>query len=851
MTLREAAEKDPDAVLAALNVTPLGLSTTDVSERRVRFGPNSLGQRTVRVSTVLASQIRNPLLILLGITAIVSSLLGERADAYIILGIVGLSVGLGFFNEYRSARAMADLMRRVRHSANVLRDGKEASCDVAALVPGDVVRIGIGDVVPADLRLIRSDALECDEAVLTGESGPVAKDPQSVSTGVLSELRCCALMGTTVKAGMGTGVVVATGRATAFGRIAAKLAQHPPETAFQLGLRRFSGLLVRVTAVLTVSIFVVNAALHHPLLDSLLFSLAIAVGLTPQLLPAIVTVSLATGAERLAKKCVVVKRLVSIEDLGNVEVLFTDKTGTLTEGVVAFHRALDSAGRESAGVFRLGLACSGAVSALDAALQDEATKRNIQSGFTIVSTAPFDYERKRMSVLARDAAGRRRIVVKGSPESIFAACADVSAAAREVADRLFRAGERVVAVATRACESGTVTAADERDLVLLGFLTFADPVKRDAAESIERLRRLGIDVKIVTGDNGLVAAKVCSELGISITGMLEGSSIDALDDAELSHRIATTTVFARVTPEQKSRIITLQRRLGSDVGFLGDGVNDAIALHDSDVGISVDSATDVAKDAADIILLQKDLAILADGVVEGRRIFANTIKYVLMGTSSNFGNMFSAAGASLFLPFLPMTAPQILLNNLLYDAGEMTIPTDNVDDDQLFRPARWDIAFVRRFMLIFGPISSIFDFMTFGMMLWVFQASAALFQSGWFVESLLTQTLIIFAIRTKRVPFFRSRPSWPLTLTSLAIVGIGMALPYTGAGRLFGFVPLPPAFFAILIGMIACYLLLVEAGKWYFFGPRRTHPADAERLTRRRRLQRLASRWMHVPGIGA
>ncbi len=863
MTLREAAAAPCSVVFGALNSSASGLSALEAGRRKAAVGPNSFGERRVRMAAVLGRQLRNPLLILLIVTALASLALGQHADAYIIIGIIALSVGLGFFNEYRSELAMADLARRVHHRTLVFRDGNAASIDVIDLVPGDVVRITVGDIVPADLRLCEVNDLQCDQAVLTGESLPAEKsaEPDDART-PLTEALSCAFMGTTVRSGTATGVVVATGRLTLFGAIAARLAEHPPETAFQLGLHRFSGLLVRVTVMLTVSIFVINAALHHPLLESLLFALAIAIGLTPQLLPAIVTLSLATGADRLAKRSVIVKRLVSIEDLGNIDVLFTDKTGTLTQGAIAFRAAIDCDGRPSEDVLRLGLACTDVIlgkegvaggSALDVALcEGSPTFDPRGSGFERLAEAPFDYERKRTSVLLRDSAGKKVLVTKGAPESVISQCVATPEPARAVLDELFAAGERVLAIATRDnFEGGGVRAQDEHDLQLRGFLAFADPVKSDAAESLARLRRLGIEVRIVSGDNERVAAKVCESLGLEVDGILNGAAIDALSEPELEAALPATTIFARVTPDQKSRIITAQRRLGKDVGFLGDGVNDAVALHYADVGISVDSGTDVAKDAADIVLLDKDLGILADGVVEGRRIFANTIKYVLMGTSSNFGNMFSAAGASLFLSFLPMTAPQILLNNLLYDVSEMTIPTDNVDEELLRKPTHWDIGFVRRFMLVFGPISSVFDFITFGVMLFVFHAHAALFQSGWFVESLLTQTLIVFAIRTRRIPFFRSRPSAALASTSIGVVVAGLVLPFTPLAKLFGFVPLPTGFLALLCAMIVVYLGLVEIGKWFFFHPPKRLEPTPEVQKRRLRLGRLASRWIRggVPRV--
>jgi Mg2+-importing ATPase len=770
-----------------------------------------------------------------------------------------LSVALGFLNEYRAERAVEALHSRIRHTAVTLRDGRAVDIDVTHLVPGDVVRLDVGDVVPADLRLLDATALECDEAVLTGEATPAAKQvapPASIESPLA--LPTCAFMGTVVRNGDGWGVVVQTGGQTVFGRIAARLGERQVETAFQQGLRDFSGLLVQVTAVLTISIFVINAVLQRPILESALFSLAIAVGLTPQLLPAIVTVSLSTGARRLARKSVVVKRLVSIEDLGNIEVLFTDKTGTLTEGHITFNDAIDIHGEPSAAVLRLGLLCNAAVvqtgvivggNPLDRALWEaEAARATDLAGFSRLAESPFDYDRRLMSVLVRDASGQQTLISKGAPESLLSRCRAVSKDVTAMLDARFQAGRRVVAVATReGTGMSAVTPDDERDLEFAGLLLFDDRPKDDAAESLARLNRLGIEVKIVTGDNDQVALSLCRDLGLAVAGTLTGGEIEAMDDAALAAALPNTTIFARVTPEQKSRIIHAQRALGADVAFLGDGVNDAVALHDADVGISVDSATDVAKDAADIVLMAKDLGILADGVVEGRRIFSNTIKYVLMGTSSNFGNMFSAAGASLVLSFLPMLPPQILLNNLLYDLSEMTIPTDNVDEELLQRPAHWDMAFIRRFMFVFGSISSLYDFLTFAVMLWVFNAGEELFHSAWFVESLATQTLVIFVIRTRRVPFLRSRPSLPLAVTSIACVVVALVLPFSPLADVLGFVTLPVGFLAILVAMVVTYLGLVEAGKARFFQIERgREPLARPRTRAHRRIARLVPRWIHV-----
>jgi len=851
--LQRTGAEEAAVVLHRLGSSDTGLSTEEAHRRLAETGRNAVTHHGVQALAVLLRQLRNPLLILLGAATATAFALGERSDALIILVIVSISVGLGFINEYRSERAVAELHSRIRHTALVIRDGKPSSVDVTELVPGDVVMLNVGDIVPADMRLLEVQTLECDEAVLTGESMTRAKTAAATpASDAPLKLPSCAYMGTVVRAGAGRGVVVATGVRTLFGQVAQALGRRPPETAFQRGLRDFSVLLLWVTFALTGSIFVLNALLGRPLLEAALFSLAVAVGLTPQLLPAIVTISLSVGARRLARRSVVVKRLVSIEDLGNIQVLFTDKTGTLTQGQITYQAALNPAGNPSPDVFRLGLLCNSATrdgatvvggNPLDRALWEAADVP--PAGYRRIAEAPFDYDRKLMSVLVQAPDGERGIISKGAPEAILARCPDVPASAGPVLDRLFDTGTRVVAVAHRRAPGvAGITAADESGLTLDGFLTFDDPLKHDARESLQRLATLGIAMKIVTGDNARVAAKVCSLLGIPVTGTLTGSQLDEMDDHALEAALPHTNIFARVTPEQKSRVIQLQRAQHTDVAFLGDGVNDAVALHDADVGISVDSATDVAKDAADIVLLEKDLGILADGVVEGRRIFSNTIKYVLMGTSSNFGNMFSAAGASLFLPFLPMTPTQILLNNLLYDISEMTIPTDRVDPELLERPAQWDTRFIRRFMIAFGPISSLFDFLTFGVMVWVFHATHGLFQTGWFVESLATQTLVIFVIRTRRVPFFKSPPGRALAATSLACVSVGAIVPFTPAAGIFGFRQLPFGFFAILAAMVVTYLALVELGKAFFFA--RWRPAGSGTpLTeqRQRRISRVRTRW--------
>jgi Mg2+-importing ATPase len=657
-------------------------------------------------------------------------------------------------------------------------------------------------------------------------------------------------------------VVVATGARTQFGSIAAGLDTHPLDTEFQVGLRRFSMLLVYVAGSLTAAIFLANILLDKPILDALLFSLAIAVGITPQLLPAVVSTSLAAGSRRMSRRKVLVKRLVCIEDLGNVDVLFTDKTGTLTQGSIQYMRAVPAAADTPDEILRRGLLCTeaaaraGGGSPLDQAMwaSPPAAGLTAAAGQQQMAVLPFDHDRRMVSVLTRGDAGTPTLITKGAPEAVLERCVDVPAGARSALAAEFAAGNRVVAVASRpAGDLSVLTPENELGLRLSGFLVFLDPPKADAEAALRRLAGLGVEVKVVTGDNAAVAVKVCRDLGLAAGGALTGTDIDALDDDALAAAIPDTTVFARVGPEHKARIVRVQRRSAGGVAFLGDGVNDALALHAADVGISVDSATDVAKDAADVILLDKDLGVLADGVVEGRRIFANTIKYVLMGTSSNFGNMASAAGASLFLPFLPMLPSQILLNNLLYDTSQLAIPTDNVDAEQLRRPAHWDIAFIRGFMLRFGPLSSVFDFATFGLMLWVFHSGPAQFHTGWFVESLATQALVIFAIRTRTVPFFRSHPSLPLTLAALGVVTVGALLPATPLAHVLGFEPLPAAFYAVLAGMVVGYLVLIEIGKHFFYHatrpgtPQPVRPSGRGLRRRAARFSSLTPRQTRVP----
>ena len=790
-----------------------GLTSQEAQALLKQYGPNTIRRNHARIWDLLWRQLRSPLLLLLAVTAAASYFLGEKSDAIIIGIIVALSVGLGFVNEFQAAKAADDLAKRISHKVTVWRDGQAVQLPATELVPGDVIDLHLGDIVPADLQLTDTISFECDESMLTGESLPVQKDAADEKANTAS-------MGTIVHSGSARATVTRTGGNTAFGKIATGLDHRIPPTSFQKGLTSFSMLLVQVAGVLTVAIFVINLVLQRPLIDALLFALAIAVGISPQLLPAVVSTSLTQGARRLAKRKVLVKRLVAIEDLGDIEVLFTDKTGTLTEGQISFSSATDAEGIAAGTSVRLALACSditelvsGEITAnpLDLALATS-QPANASDGIKRIAELPFNHDTRSMTVLG-EVDGVRQIIIKGAPEHVFECCSLVPEEFRAQLDEQLAAGRRVIVVAAKPSTASSLAVGDDTGLTLQGMLVFLDPPKASAADSLRRLADLGITTKIITGDSPVVAEYVCDQLGVPAGRTLTGKDLDGMSDVQLTEALAGARIFARVSPEQKARIVRVERQAGKDVAFMGDGVNDALAIHEADVGISVDSGTDVAKDAADAVLLERDLHVLADGVMEGRRIFANTTKYILMGTSSNFGNMFSAAAASAFLPFLPMLPGQILLNNLLYDASQMAIPSDRVDPELLARPSSWNMSVIRRFMLLLGPISSLFDFLTFAVMLKIFAADPQMFRSGWFVESLATQTLVVFIIRTRRRPFFRSRPGIALSISVVAVVIVGALIPQSWLGPGLGFAPLSIGYFGILAAMVLVYLVLVDALK--------------------------------------
>ncbi|MDQ7858538.1 MAG: magnesium-translocating P-type ATPase [Armatimonadota bacterium] len=824
------------ALLDTLGTGPDGLPADVAAARLGTYGPNELHPPRRRALIVeYLSRFSNPLVLILLAASVVSVFTGDAPSAGIIAVIIAMSVTLDFVQERRAGRAAERLRESVAVHTSVLRSGAVAEVPADRVVPGDVVVLAAGDLVPADGRVLEARDFFVRQAALTGEPYPVEKSPGDLPPGTgLDEATNAAFMGTSVVSGTARVLICRTGRATAFGGIAAALADRTPPTAFERGTRQFGLLIMRLTFLLVLFVLLVNAVFRRPALESFLFAIALAVGLTPELLPMIVSVTLARGAIRMAERKVIVKRLASIQDLGSMDVLCTDKTGTLTEARIALERHVDAYGRDSRRVLELAYLNSAFETGIRSPLDDAILARtdvDVQ-GWRRIDEVPFDFERRRVSVLIeRDA--ERILVVKGAPEDIWRLCAQVEtgdppelrpldAGIRAQIEALFtqlsRDGLRVLAVAWKAVppDHGHARVDDESALVFAGFVAFADPPKAGAAEAFARLARAGVAVKIVTGDNELVTQHVCARLGIPVTGVLLGTAIAEMDEAALAAQAEDASLFCRVTPAQKNRIILALRARGHVVGYLGDGINDAPPLHSADVGISVSSAVDVAREAASLIMLESDLRVLHDGVMEGRRTFANVMKYIMMGTSSNFGNMFSMAGATLVLPFLPMLPVQILLNNLLYDISELPIPADSVDPEDVARPRRWDMGFVRSFMLTIGPISSVFDFATFYVLLRVFAAHEGLFHTGWFVESLVTQTLVIFVIRTRGHPL-RSRPAPWLALTSVAVIALAVALPYLPvAGRL-GFVPLPPTFLLILAALAALYLAAVETVKRRFY----------------------------------
>lgn len=832
---------EPAELYASLGSSAAGLSAAEAAARLKTFGPNLVArERKPTIAEEIWNRARNPLNALLLTLAGLSYFLGDLRAALVIATMVVLAVTTAFIQEHRSNEAAARLRAMVHTTASVRRvpspsDDPFFEVPIDCLVPGDIVRLAAGDMIPADLRLLEAKDLFVNQSALTGESMPAEKhcDPGAGECDDAFELPNLCFMGANVVSGYGTGVILRTGQKTFFGQLAHEIAGRRVPTAFDLGINKFTWLMIRFILVMVPTVFLINGLTKHDWLEALLFALAVAVGLTPEMLPMIVTVNLAKGAIAMSRKKVIVKRLNSIQNFGAMDVLCTDKTGTLTQDRIILKRHIDIAGRDSEDVLRYAFLNShfqsGLRNLLDKAVLehvDLGRKMDI-GGYTKIDEIPFDFSRRRLSVVVAREDGKHLLICKGAVEEIFAVCSSYSLdgevgrldsshfeTAKASTIALNNDGFRVVAVAYKeiAASQQAYSVTDEADLTLLGYIAFLDPPKESAREAIAALAAKGVQVKVLTGDNEVITRKICREVGLEAGEILLGGTIAAMSDSELAEAASRTTVFAKLNPAQKERVIKALHDKGHVVGFLGDGINDSPGLKAADVGISVDTAVDIAKESADIILLEKSLLVLQEGVTEGRKVFANITKYIKMGASSNFGNMFSVLGASLFLPFLPMTPIQVLTNNLLYDFSQTTIPTDNVDDEYLASPLRWDIGNIFKFMVFIGPISSIFDYATFGIMLYVFNAwnDPSLFQTGWFVESLLTQTLIIHIIRTAKVPFFESHASPALMATTAIICAIGMVLPFTWAGTALGFKPLPWTYWPLVAAMLLTYSVLTH-----------------------------------------
>jgi len=825
-----------EELLARLGSDEGGLSSRKASARLKLHGPNALdATKRATAPGLFANQFKSPLVLILMVASIISMFVGEWVDAGVVLAIVLGSTILGFAQEYVAGNAIEKLRSKVTIHSNILRDGQPKSLPSSRVVQGDLVLLSAGSLIPADGVVLEAKDLFVNQAVLTGETFPVEKKPGvATAKAGLAERSNCVYMGTSVSSGTARVLIAQTGKATVFGQIAGKLALRPAMTEFERGIQRFGYLLTRIMLVMVVGVLAINVFMAKPPIDSLLFALALAVGLTPELLPAIVSITLSHGAKRMAKLGVIVRRLNSIENLGSMDVLCTDKTGTLTAGVVALDGAVDIAGQPSAEVLRLASINarfqSGLANPLDEAVIAASKRADLDlRAVQKVDEIPYDFVRKCLSVVAADTAGARTLITKGALDKVLALCASagedqapLDTFRRECIEARFEQwsgqGYRVIGVASRPVEIriGSYTRKDEQGLNFVGFLLFMDPPKSDAGQTLMALAQRGVQLKIITGDNHKVARHVAEAVGIPVTKGITGRELNDMGDEALMHAVVRTTVFAEVDPNQKERIILALQKTGHVVGYMGDGINDALALHAADVGISVDTAVDVAKDAADFVLLRKDLGIVRQGIDEGRMTFANTLKYILTTVSANFGNMFSMAVASVFLPFLPLLASQILLNNFLSDIPATAIAGDRVDEEMVARPRRWDTAFIRDYMVLFGLLSSVFDLLTFSALLWVFQAAPEEFRTGWFIESLLTELVIALVVRTRR-RFYRSRPGNWLLITTVAVMAIALVLPYLPFSSIFGFVPLPAPLMLGMIALTLAYVFAVEMAKKSFY----------------------------------
>jgi len=821
-----------DQQLQQLNATAQGLTTEEANQRIKRFGSNQLNsKKDTGNARLFVAQFKSSIILILLFATGLSFYLHDRVDAAIILTIVMISGCLGFWQEKGAANAIKQLLAMVQINVSVLRDGTAIETALEKLVPGDIVILKAGDVIPGDCLLVESDNLFVDEAILTGESYPVEKLPGVLPTDTALSQRTNALwMSTHVQSGSAKALVVATGQSTEFGKLSLRIKLKAPETDFERGIRRFGYLLMEVTLLLVIIIFAVNVYLAKPVMDSFLFALALAVGLTPQLLPAIISINLAHGAKRMAEQKVIVKQLASIENFGSMNVLCSDKTGTLTEGIVHLQGALDITGAPSEKVARFAYLNSvyetGFINPIDEAIRQH--RQFDVADCKKLAEIPYDFYRKRLSVLIAQPDGKL-LITKGALTNILAVCTEVEMGdgslknledmrqdIQQRYEEFSRQGYRTLGLAYKPMSNQTeLDKTDESTMRFLGFLVFFDPPKAGCIDTINQLRQLGVNLKIITGDNKLVATTVSKQLGLAEWEILTGPEIRQMSDLALVNQVVDVNVFAEIEPNQKERIIIALKKAGFVVGYMGDGINDVSALHAADVGISVDSAADVAKETAQIVLLEKDLNVLVQGVREGRITFANTLKYVFMATSSNFGNMFSMAGASLFLPFLPLLPKQILLTNLLTDFPEMTIASDNVDAEMVTQPRRWDIKFIRNFMITFGIVSSVFDYMTFGLLL-MLDVPENEFRTAWFMESVVSAALIVFVVRSSSA-FYKGRPGKYLVAATMAIVAITVALPYTPIAPLIGFVPLPLSLLGQIGLIVLLYISTAELAKHIFY----------------------------------
>jgi Mg2+-importing ATPase len=802
-----------------------GLSEKEAGQRLNQFGKNIIGKHKGRNELlVLLSHFNSPLIIILLIASVVSFSVGETINASIIVIMLLMGVVIDYWQEHDARNAAEKLKQTVKTKVTAIRDGIEKEIVPDELCAGDVLLLYAGRIVPADCRVLFAKDFFINQSSLTGESFPCEKYSDAIAdaSADLTSLDNIAFMGTSVTTGTAKVLVVKTGSSTEFGKIAEKLVSREEETDFNKGMRHFGFLIMRITIVLVLFIFLINALLKHSLLESFMFSLAVAVGLTPELLPMVMSVAMSKGSLKMAKKGVIVKKLSAIPNFGSMEVLCTDKTGTITEDKIRLIKYVDATGKTDDELFLLAYLNSHFQTGIKNPLDDAVLshKQLDVSGYNKTDEVPFDFSRKRMSVVVENKA-QHLLICKGAPEEIFKVCInenEISAQANQQYEMLSADGFRVLAIAVKEVLQRTkFTKQDEQQLTLKGFIAFLDPPKEDADETIAELAKIGVEVKIITGDNHLVTQKVCKEIGLPIKGMMQGYEMEHLTDDALSKRAINTTIFTRFSPDQKNRVIEALKKYHHAVGYMGDGINDAPSLKTADIGISVNSATDVAKEAADIILTHKDLLVLKEGILEGRKTFGNTMKYILMGLSSNFGNMFSVAAATLFLPFLPMLPAQILVNNFLYDTSQITIPSDNVDESYTQKPQRWNLKMIRNYMIVFGLVSSLFDLITFYLLYKYFAVSNKQFQTGWFLESLATQILVVFIIRTNHLPFIQSRPGKFLVISTLACLTIGWVLPYLYIGRLMGFEPLPLHIILFIVVVVMLYLICAELVKRFIY----------------------------------